>query len=318
MPAFTTTASDVGQRLDRFLAAQLPELSRSRLANLIKEGAVTVNGRPAKPSLALSGGETIELEIPADRPAEAQPQEMALEFLYEDEDLAVLNKASGIVVHPGAGHEDGTLVNGLLHRFGPLSSLGGVQRPGIVHRLDKETSGCLVVARNDFTHAALSAQFAGRETEKTYFAVVQGVPTTKAGRIENYLARHPVHRMQRTVVPENRGGKHAVTDYEVIHTSHRCALVRCELHTGRTHQIRVHLKHLGHPLLGDELYAKPARQPFPAARLLLHAWRLAFTHPRTQQRLAFTAPLPPEFAPFLPPDFAPSAPLARYQRFGQS
>lgn len=307
MPVFHVPSTEASQRLDRFLAAQVPELSRSRLASLIKEGAVTVNGRVAKPSLTLSGGETIELEIPEDRPAEAQPQEMALDFLYEDDDLAVVNKPSGLVVHPGAGHEEGTLVNGLLHRFGPLSSLGGVQRPGIVHRLDKETSGCLVVARNDFTHAALSAQFAGRETEKIYYAVVQGVPAVKTGRIENYLARHPVNRLQRTVVPENRGGKLAITDYEVIHTSHRCSLVRCVLHTGRTHQIRVHLKHLGHPLLGDELYAKPARQPVLAGRLLLHAWRLAFTHPRTQQWLTFTAPLPSEFSPFLPPDFNPAA-----------
>jgi 23S rRNA pseudouridine1911/1915/1917 synthase len=204
-----------------------------------------------------------------------------------------------MVVHPGAGHEDGTLVNALLHRYGPLSTIGGVERPGIVHRLDKETSGCLVVARNDFSHAALSAQFAGRETEKVYAAVVQGVPAPASGRIESHLARDPFHRLRMAVVAPEKG-RAAMTDYEVVHVFSRCALVRCTLHTGRTHQIRVHLKQLGHPLLGDEIYGRPSRQPIAVPRLMLHAARLGFTHPRTGRRLSFAARLPPEFHPFLP------------------
>ncbi len=291
-----------GQRVDRFVADHLPDLSRSRVASLIREEAVTVDGRPVKPSHELAGGAEVTVAVPEVRPAAAVAQDLPLDFLYEDEDLAVLNKSSGMVVHPGAGHEDGTLVNALLHRFGALSSIGGEQRPGIVHRLDKETSGCLVVARNDATHAALSAQFAGRETGKIYCAVVQGVPSPRSGRIENFIGRHPTQRVRMAVVPEGRG-RHALTEYAVESDGGLWAFVRCTLHTGRTHQIRVHLKSLGHPILGDDLYAKPARQPVPVPRLMLHAWRLAFTHPRTGRQLALTAPLPPEFQPFLPADF---------------
>jgi 23S rRNA pseudouridine1911/1915/1917 synthase len=298
----TADAAAAGVRIDRFVAERMGELSRSRVAALIKDGAVLVDGRVVKPSHVLSGGEAVSVTVPEARPVETVAQDLPLTFLHEDGDLAVLNKASGMVVHPGAGHEDGTLVNALLHRFGPLSTIGGEQRPGIVHRLDKETSGCLVVARNDATHAALSAQFAGRETEKIYFAVVQGVPSPGAGRIENFMARNPGNRVQMAVVPAAQG-KHAVTEYAVVHHGAQWALVRCTLHTGRTHQIRVHLKSLGHPLLGDEVYAKPARQPVRVPRLMLHAWRLGFTHPRTGQRLVFTAALPEEFRPFLPEGF---------------
>jgi 23S rRNA pseudouridine1911/1915/1917 synthase len=292
-------ADAAGERIDRFVADRVAELSRSRVAALIKEGAVLVDGRTVKASQVLAGGEVVLVSVPEARPVETQAQALPLSLLHEDEDLAVLDKASGMVVHPGAGHEDGTVVNALLHRFGPLSTIGGEMRPGIVHRLDKETSGCLVVARNDPTHAALSAQFAGRETEKIYYAVVQGVPSPRAGRIENFMARHPGNRVQMAVVPAGHG-KHAVTDYEVVHHGAQWALVRCTLHTGRTHQIRVHLKSLGHPLLGDEVYAKPPRQTVRVPRLMLHAWRLGFTHPRTGQRLVFTAPVPPEFQPFFP------------------
>jgi len=301
---FTADAAAAGARIDRVVAERVGALSRSRVAGLIKDGAVLVDGRVVKPSHVLAGGEEVVVTVPEARPVEAVAQELPLSFLHEDEDLAVLDKASGMVVHPGAGHEDGTLVNALLHRFGPLSTIGGEQRPGIVHRLDKETSGCLVVARNDATHAALSAQFAGRETEKVYFAVVQGVPAVRAGRIENFMARNPGNRVQMAVVAADKG-RHAVTDYDVVHHGAQWALVRCRLHTGRTHQIRVHLKSLGHPLLGDEVYAKPARQPVRVPRLMLHAWRLGFTHPRSGDRLVFTAPLPEEFTPFLPEGFAP-------------
>ena len=188
----TVDEAGVGMRLDRFLAERMPGMSRSRLSALIREGAILVNDR-IRPNRAIRSrlGDRIEIRVPEARPAEAQPQEIALGLLYEDDDLAVLDKASGMVVHPGAGHDDGTLVNALLHRYGPLSTIGGVQRPGIVHRLDKETSGCLVVARNDFTHTALARQFAGRQTRKVYLAVVQGIPTPSSGRIENQLGAQP-------------------------------------------------------------------------------------------------------------------------------
>jgi len=296
---FTVPLHGGSQRLDRFLAAQMPELSRSRLTALIKQGAIQVNARLVKPSYEMQPGDKVAVTILADTPADAVAQDLPLNLLYEDEELAVINKASGMVVHPGAGNEDGTLVNALLHRYGPLSSIGGVQRPGIVHRLDKETSGCLVIARTDQTHEALSRQFASRQTEKTYLAVVQGIPAVPAARIENYMARNPTNRLQMTVVPPVKG-KLAITDYTVVHSLGTTSLVKCDLHTGRTHQIRVHLKHLGHPLLGDEIYARPARQNFPVPRMMLHAWRLGFTHPKTAQPLRFQAPLPPEFSPFLP------------------
>ena len=298
---FTADAADTGTRLDKFLAARLPGLSRARLQTLIKESAVTVNGRAVKASQDIHPGDLIIGIIPPDKPSAAQPEDIPLAILFEDEHLAVLDKASGMVVHPAHGNEDGTLVNALLHRFGPLSSIGGVARPGIVHRLDKETSGCLVVARNDAAHHSLSEQFAGRTVEKIYLAVVQGIPTPQCGTVSTQLGRDPHNRLRMAVLPPP-AGKSAVTDYEVVNLTGTDALVKCTLHTGRTHQIRVHLKHLGHPLLGDELYARTARQT-PVARLMLHAWQLAFTHPSTGQRLHFTAPLPPEFRPWLPPDF---------------
>lgn len=298
---FTVESGDSGQRLDKFLAMHLSELSRSRIQALIKEEAVTVNGKAAKASSTVDAGDEVAGAVPPDKPAQALPQDLPLEILYEDEHLAVLNKAAGMVVHPAHGNEDGTLVNALLHRFGAMSSIGGVARPGIVHRLDKETSGCLVVARTDATHHGLTEQFAGRTMEKIYLAVTQGIPAVRSGTIETQIARDPRDRLRMAVV-HPPAGKHAVTDYEVLHLTGADALVQCTLHTGRTHQIRVHMKHLGHPLLGDTIYARPARQT-PSARLMLHAWRLGFTHPATGHRMNFKAPLPPEFRPWLPADF---------------
>ncbi len=298
---FTAGAEDAGQRLDKFLAGRLTELSRSRVQALIKEGNVTVNGKAAKASQDVEPGQVVAGCVPPDRPAEAQPQDIPLQVLYEDEHLAVLNKASGMVVHPAHGNEDGTLVNALLHRFGALSSIGGVARPGIVHRLDKETSGCLVVARNDVAHHSLTEQFAGRSVEKVYLAVVQGVPAQRSGTVETHIGRDPHDRLRMAVLPPP-AGKSAVTDYEVLHVTGADALVKCTLHTGRTHQIRVHMKHLGHPLLGDEVYARTSRQ-IRTGRLMLHALRLGFTHPVSQERMIFTSPVPPEFKPWMPPDF---------------
>lgn len=287
-------------RLDVFLAAELPALSRARVQALIKESLVSVNGKTAKPSLAVLAGDVVTGSIPEDRPAEALPQDLPLTVLYEDEHLAVLDKASGMVVHPAEGNPDGTLVNALLHRFGAMSSIGGVARPGIVHRLDKETSGCIVVARNDETHRSLSEQFSGRTTDKFYLAIVQGKPSPPSGRIETQIGRNPQDRQKMTVLTGD-AGKHAVTDYKLLHTLGSSSLVECHLHTGRTHQIRVHMKHLGHPLLGDATYGRPSRQQ-DVPRVMLHAWKLGFTHPVTSQRMNFVAPIPKEFYPWLPAD----------------
>ena len=295
---FTVSPEQAGQRLDRFLCHCLPELSRARLQSLIKEGAATLNGRAFKPSQETSAGDIVFLEIPPDKQAEAQAQDLPLTILYEDEHLAILNKASGMVVHPAHGNEDGTVVNALLHRYGALSSIGGVARPGIVHRLDKETSGCLVVARNDHAHQHLSAQFSGREVDKIYLAVTHGTPQPPIGTIQTYIGRDPHHRLKMAVLPAP-AGKWAHTDYEVLEILTGDALVKCTLHTGRTHQIRVHLKHLGHPILGDPAYSRKSKITH-APRLMLHAWKLTLTHPVSGLRLATEAPLPPEFRPWLP------------------
>lgn len=289
----TTDDADGKIRLDQYLAAHLPELSRSRIQSLIKSGDVLVNGSPAKPKNPVSRGDSITVRIPEPEPAEAQPQDIPLDIQYEDEDVVVINKESGMVVHPAAGNPDGTIVNALLHHCGDLSGIGGVERPGIVHRLDKDTSGCLVIAKNDGAHQSLTAQFAARSTEKRYLAVVQGIPSQSSGTVFTHIGRHPVNRLKMAVV--NPGsGKAAITDYDLLcaDPSTDSSLVLCTLHTGRTHQIRVHMLHLGHPLIGDPIYAKPARQKAKPGRLMLHAWRLGFDHPRTGKAHGFRSARP--------------------------
>lgn len=293
--------SDAGTRLDAFLASRIAELSRSRLQELIREQFVLRNGEPAKPRDAVAIGDVLSIAIPEAVPDQAQPQDIPLNILFEDEHLVVLDKESGIVVHPAAGNPDGTLVNALLHHCkGQLSGIGGVERPGIVHRLDKDTSGCLVVAKTDAAHQSLSEQFSGRTMEKLYLAVAQGIPSPATGTVFTHIGRHPVNRQKMAVV-NPPGGKTAITDYEVlaIDRSTGSSLVLCHLHTGRTHQIRVHLLHLGCPLVGDPIYAKPERQKARPGRLMLHAWRLAFDHPATGARMKFEAPVPPEYTPWL-------------------
>lgn len=291
-----TVEDSPGSRLDQYLATQMPELSRARIQALIKAGNITIDGRACKAKTPVEIGMCIRVEIPEPSPAAAQPQDIPLSILYEDEHLVVVDKASGMVVHPAAGNADGTLVNALLFHCGDLAGIGGVERPGIVHRLDKDTSGCIVVAKNDAAHLSLTSQFAQRDTEKIYLAVVQGRPREPQGTIFTNIGRHPVNRLKMAVV--NPGsGKPAITDYEVLlyDEATDASLVLCTLHTGRTHQIRVHLHHLGHPLVGDPIYANPRRQKAAAERLLLHAWRLGFNHPATGRRMRFVAPIPPEF-----------------------
>ncbi|MEM9235777.1 MAG: RluA family pseudouridine synthase [Verrucomicrobiota bacterium] len=292
---------DAGTRLDAWLASRLDQLSRSRIQELIRDQHIRCNNQPAKPRDAVSLGDRIQIEIPEAIPAEAQPEDIPLSILFEDDSLVVLDKAEGMVVHPAAGNPNGTLVNALLHHCkGQLSGIGGVERPGIVHRLDKDTSGCLVVAKTDTAHRSLVEQFAGRTTDKRYLAVVQGKPAKPKDTVFTHIGRHPVNRLKMAVV-NPPGGKPSITDYELLATdpSTDSSLVLCHLHTGRTHQIRVHMLHLGCPLIGDPVYAKPARQSASPGRMMLHAWRLGITHPETGERLNFEAPIPPEYTPWL-------------------
>jgi 23S rRNA pseudouridine1911/1915/1917 synthase len=286
---FVAEPGDAGTRLDHFLAARVGDLSRSRIQALMEEGHVLVDAEPRLKSGRLRGGEKIVLTVPPAVASENLPEDIALDILHEDDDLIVINKPPGLVVHPAPGHDSGTLVNALLHHCTSLSGIGGVERPGIVHRLDKETSGCLVAAKNDAAHQSLTEQFSGREVRKTYLAIASGIFKKKKGTVNAPLGRHPVHRQKVGVLA--RGGREAVTDWLVLAELPCGTLVQCTLHTGRTHQIRVHMKHLGHPLLGDEVYGK--RGAF--SRQMLHAWKLGFSHPRTGIPLDFTAAIPPDF-----------------------
>jgi len=288
------------ERLDIFLRARFPAISRGAMQRLIEQGDIRVDGRLVKATHHPRVGEKIEIHWPDARPATAQPQEIPLDILFEDDDLLVLNKPPGMVVHPSAGHEANTLVNALLHHCaGQLSGIGGVARPGIVHRLDQETSGCLVIAKNDPTHLALSAQFAGRAVEKIYHAIVCGAVTPEQGDIRAAIARHPTHR-KRMAVTDGRG-REAWTRYRVLERLREATLVEALLHTGRTHQIRVHFKHLGFPLVGDATYGNRQNKRlteltgYAAPRQMLHAHKLAFQHPRAGKKLCLAAPWPEEF-----------------------
>jgi 23S rRNA pseudouridine1911/1915/1917 synthase len=289
---FLVSKEKAAVRLDHFLSSEIPNLSRSRIQNLIKAGCVLLNGQPAKTGAKLKSGDQLEFNEPPVVPDTNQAEEIPLTILFEDDDLIVINKSAGMVVHPAAGNREHTLVNALLYHCQSLSGIGGEQRPGIVHRLDKDTSGCLVVAKNDATHQNLSRQFAGRSVLKIYLALAAGILKRKSGLIESAIGRHPVHRKKMAVVEPSRG-RSAKTEYRVLKEFDRCTLLECRLHTGRTHQIRVHLKHLGHPLLGDALYGSKPTPAFP--RQMLHAWKLGFHHPRTEQWMEFETKLPEDF-----------------------
>jgi len=275
-------------RLDLFLVKALPEFSRSRIQQLIRTGLVRVGGAKMRPHQSVRSGDKIEVTEPPPEKLQTKSEAIPLTILYEDDDLIVINKAAGMTVHPGAGQREHTLVNALLHHCSTLSGIGGKERPGIVHRLDKETSGCLVAAKNDVAHRELSKQFAARTVEKIYLALVAGKLRKETGVIENKIGRHPVRR-QRMSVSSPRG-RVAKTEYRVLRSSEQASLVECKLHSGRTHQIRVHLHHLGHPVLGDRIYAPRLAKDFP--RQMLHAWKLGFCHPRSGEWMNFEAPLP--------------------------
>ena len=294
-----------GERLDRFLPEALRghgvETSRALVQSLIKEAAVLVDGKKVKPRHALVEGESIQTTISQAGPDEIQGEAIEIDIIFEDEDIVVVNKSHGLVVHPASGNLDGTLVNALMHHCkGDLCRIAGDDRPGIVHRLDKDTSGCLVAAKNENAYHSLVAQFSRRETGKIYRAVVSGVPANEGGTLISQIGRHPVNRKKMAVV-KPPAGKEAITDYRVLGSDSTAnwASVECIIHTGRTHQIRVHLKECLHcPILGDPVYGQPRRQKVQVNRLMLHASQLSFNHPVTSDRMTFNAPLPDEFLAF--------------------
>ena len=282
-------ADITGERIDKFLDGRIESLSRSYIQKLIKEKKILVNQLPVKANYKLTPGDTIILQIPDPEPLDIQPENIPLDIIYEDEDVVVVNKARGMVVHPAAGNLNGTLVNALLYHCKNLSGINGVIRPGIVHRLDKDTSGIMICAKNDAAHLSLSQQIQAKTAQRTYLAVVRGNIKTDSGVIETLIARDKNDRKKMAVVKE--GGRDAVTEYEVLERFGKYTIVRCRLRTGRTHQIRVHMEYLGYPLVGDPKYS-PMKTPFSIQGQALHSQTLEFTHPRTGERLSFEAPLP--------------------------
>jgi 23S rRNA pseudouridine1911/1915/1917 synthase len=285
---------DAGKRLDLFLQEQLPQYSRSRLQTWIKAGRVKTGGSPARSSYRLRGGESIQVEPAELPPLRATPEDIPLKILYEDPDVVAVDKPAGMVVHAGAGCHSGTLVNALLHRFSSLSQAGGELRPGIVHRLDRYTSGVLLVARHDAAHRHLARQFAARETEKTYLALVHGRVEQDQGRIEKPIGRDPARRVRMTA--RLGRGRAALTEYRVLRRFAAFTLLEVRIRTGRTHQIRVHLASLGHPVVGDRLYGAPARIAGRPAlgRFFLHAQRIRFFQPSSGTPVTVESPWPPE------------------------
>ena len=289
----TITAQESAERIDALLARCVPELTRSAAARLIEDGAVTVGGRTVRKNYKCAPGDEISLIMPEAADCELRPQDIPIDVVYEDDDLLVVNKARGMVVHPAPGHPDGTLVNALMFRCGDsLSGIGGEKRPGIVHRIDKDTSGLLVAAKNDFAHLALSAQLADHTMARTYEAVVCGNLREDSGTVDAPIGRHPTDRKRMAVTQKN--ARRAVTHWSVIARYNGYTHIRCELETGRTHQIRVHMAHIGHPLLGDLVYGHKRPEKGLSGQCL-HARALRFLHPRTGELVTFTCPLPDYF-----------------------
>ena len=290
------------QRLDKLLLGRNPDFSRSRIEGLIKAGFVTVNGAVAeKAGMKVSDDDEIEVEIPPPVPAIPEPEDIPLDVIFEDADMLVLNKAPGMVVHPAPGHFTGTLVNALLFHCPDLAGIGGVARPGIVHRLDQYTSGTMVVAKSQKAMESLVKAFASHTSvEKTYLAVCRGRPRLDSGRIENLIGRHPVDRKRMAIL--EKGGKRAVTNWRVVDFKNGLSVMECRIETGRTHQIRVHMASLGCPVIGDAAYGKPAldkRLDPPPARQMLHAWKLKLWHPSEGRQMEFVSPVPADMKVYI-------------------
>ena len=299
MQRIEATAAERGLRLDLWLESRLSGLSRSRIQALIRGGHITVDGKRAKPNLRVREAMVAAVEVPPPVPAEALPENLPLDVVYEDKDLIVINKAAGMVVHPAAGHLGGTLVNALLFHCRDLAGVGGEVRPGIVHRLDRDTSGLLVAAKNEAALRGLQVQFKEGAVAKEYAAIVRGVPRPAAGRLETLIGRSRADRKKMSTRPAS-AGRVAVTNYRVEEAFGGAALVHLRIETGRTHQIRVHMAHLGHPVIGDPQYGgRRGASPVWAERQMLHARALSFVHPRTGGRLSFNVPLPPDMRSLL-------------------
>ena len=292
----TAAPEDAGLRLDAFLALRLPDFSRSRIQQLLEQGCILVEGKPGKKNRRLTPGERILLDLPEPAEADPEPEEIPLDILFEDADLLVINKPKGMVVHPAPGHESGTLVNALLHHCGDsLSGIGGVKRPGIVHRLDKDTSGLMLAAKTDRAHASLAAQLGDHSLHRVYAALLIGTPRPAEGVVDLPVGRHPRDRKKMAAgVP---GGRSAVTHYRVLESFPGYSYAECVLETGRTHQIRVHMASLGHPVAGDPLYG--GKCALPLSSQCLHAREICFRHPVTGEDMTFSCPLPPEFSAVL-------------------
>ena len=284
----TITENEAGQRADVVLAAML-ELTRSNMQKLLDEGRAVKGTKVIKSNYKVKLGDEIIVTLPEPQPLDVQPENIPLDIIYEDEDVVVVNKARGMVVHPAAGNYSGTLVNALLYHCKNLSGINGVIRPGIVHRLDKDTSGIMICAKNDAAHVSLSEQIQSKTAQRTYLAVVRGNIKTDSGVIETQISRDKDDRKKMAVVKE--GGRNAITEYEVVERFGKYTIVRCKLKTGRTHQIRVHMEYLGYPLVGDPKYS-PMKTPFSINGQALHSLTLAFDHPRTGERMEFEAKLP--------------------------
>lgn len=290
-------ATENCDRADVCLCALLNSPSRSSVKKLFEAGAVTINGRNAKPSQAVNAGDEIACTLPDPVEYSVKPEDIPIDIIYEDDDLAVINKQQGLTVHIGNGNVDGTLVNALLFRLKNLSGVGGVLRPGIVHRIDKNTSGLLVVAKNDSAHLSLAKQIEEKTCQRTYVALLEGNLKEDCGTVTTYIGRSPVDRVKMAVVPPEKG-KIAITDYKVLQRSQGYTLCRFSLHTGRTHQIRVHAKYLNHPIVGDDVYGAK-KSKFNLNGQFLHACKLELTHPTTGKRMTFSAPIPDYFTSVL-------------------
>ena len=288
--------TDAGKRLDKLISEQLPELTRSAVQHLMQDGCVTIAGKPVKKNTRASAGDVITVELPEPREVEIEPENIPLDIVYEDGDIIVVNKPKGMVVHPAPGNWSGTLVNALMYHCGDsLSGINGEIRPGIVHRIDKDTSGLLVVAKNDRAHQSLAEQIKVHSAGRRYFAVVYGTPREQKGTVNAPVARHPIDRKKMAVLA---GGREAITHYEVLEQYAGYSYLTFLLETGRTHQIRVHMAHIGHPIIGDPLYG-PAKDKWKLQGQCLHAGELTLTHPATGERMTFQAPLPAYFTTVL-------------------
>ncbi|HYW22485.1 MAG TPA: RluA family pseudouridine synthase [Nodularia sp. (in: cyanobacteria)] len=300
MTAFNLQVEETGARLDRYLSEKLPDLSRSRIQQLIEQGNVRLNEQICTTKkINVKAGDRITLEIPEVQPLEVQAEDIPLDILYEDDELLILNKPAGLVVHPAPGHPDGTLVNALLAHCPNLPGIGGVQRPGIVHRLDKDTTGAIAIAKTDIAYHSLQAQLQAKTARREYLGIVYGAPKTESGTIDEPIGRHPQDRKKMAVVPIEKGGRNAVTHWQILERLGNQTLVLFQLETGRTHQIRVHSAKIGHPIVGDPIYSSAHSVGVKLNGQALHAWRLKLQHPVSEDLIEVTAPPPQTFTTLL-------------------